>query len=124
MLGSPVSLPLNCTSPVNFGDVGIGGYSTKMVTCTALIPITKIQGLVVTGSFFEASNSSLPTGALAIGQSFTFPVTFNLTNAAIQDMPGTSVPSVKPGIATGALNIITVSRRANTPILSSELRYR
>lgn len=80
-----------------------------MVKCIAPIPITKIEGLIVTGSFFEASNTSLPTGSLAIGQSFTFPVTFDLTNAAIQDMLGTSVPNVKPCIATGALSIITVS---------------
>lgn len=79
------------------------------VNCTALIAITKIDGITLSNPLFTASNSSLPTGALAKGQSFSFPITFDLTNATIKDMPGTSVPSVKPGITSGALNIMTVS---------------
>ena len=43
-LGSPVSLPLNCTSPIDFGDVTFGSTKTLKVDCTALIAITKLNG--------------------------------------------------------------------------------
>ena len=43
-LGSPVSLPLNCTWPRDFGDVTFGSTKTLKVDCTALIAITKING--------------------------------------------------------------------------------
>ena len=42
-LGSPVNLPLTCNSPVEFGDVALGSKATKMVSCTANIPITSIS---------------------------------------------------------------------------------
>ncbi|CUS08575.1 unnamed protein product [Tuber aestivum] len=108
-LGSPVALPLNCTSPISFGDLTIGSKRTLQVNCTALIAITKVDGITLSNPLFTASNSSLPTGALVKGQSFSFPVTFDLTNATIKDIPGTSVPSVKPGITSGALNIMTTN---------------
>lgn len=79
------------------------------VNCTALIPITKIDGITLSNPLFTASNASMPTGSLSTGQSFSFPVTFDLTNATIMDIPGTSVPSVKPGITSGALNIMTTN---------------
>ncbi|CAZ85758.1 unnamed protein product [Tuber melanosporum] len=108
-LGSPVALPLNSTGPISFGDLTIGSKRVLQVNCTALIAITKIDGVTLSNPLFTASNSSLPTGALVKGQSFSFPVTFDLTNATIKDIPGTSVPSVKPGITSGALNIMTTN---------------
>lgn len=46
-LGSPVSLPLNCTSPLDFGDLAFGSTKTLKIQCTALIDITKINGLSI-----------------------------------------------------------------------------
>src|SRR5207248_10382451 len=75
-LGSPVALPLNCSSPVVFGDVGIGSSATVQVNCTALIPITKINGVVASDHSYQVLNSSLPQGALNQGDTFSFPVTW------------------------------------------------
>ena len=79
-LGAPVSLPLNCTDPVDFGQVALGTTATQTVTCTANIAITSVVGLEIgQPSSFTASNSSLPTSSLKAGQSFSFPVTWDLT---------------------------------------------
>ena len=43
-LGAPVALPLQCSTPVDFGNVNIGSTATQNVTCTALIAITSIDG--------------------------------------------------------------------------------
>src|SRR5580700_2211921 len=77
-LGSPVAQPLTCTAPINFGSLTIGSTETILVNCTANIPITSILGLSSTNIVFTAQNSSLPTGSLSAGQSFSFPATFNL----------------------------------------------
>ena len=83
-LGAPINLPMNCTSPVDFGKVALGSKATQTVTCTANIAITLVDGLEIgSSSYFTASNSSLPTGPLSAGQSFSFPVTWDLTNAAV-----------------------------------------
>jgi iron transport multicopper oxidase len=66
-LGSPVNLPLNCTSPVDFGDVALGTTKTKEITCTAIVAIDLVVGLTVGDEFFQASNASLPTGPLKAG---------------------------------------------------------
>ena len=79
-LGAPVSLPLNCTDPVDFGQVALGTAATQTVTCTANIAITSVVGLEIgQPSSFTASNSTLPTTSLKAGQSFSFPVTWDLT---------------------------------------------
>ncbi len=41
-LGSPVNLPLDCTSPVNFGTVALGTSQTEQVTCQANFAVTRI----------------------------------------------------------------------------------
>jgi hypothetical protein len=79
-MGSPVALPLNCTSPVQFGSVALGSTETQTVNCTANIPITKILGATVGNDQFRVSNASFPSGPLAKGQAFSFPVTWDLTN--------------------------------------------
>ena len=80
-LGSPVNLPLNCTSPVNFGSLALGSKETETVTCKANIDITKVT--VTTGDpSFVVSNSSLPQGAIAAGATFSFPVTWDLTGVS------------------------------------------
>ena len=108
-MGSPVALPLNCTSPVNFGDLSYGNTATRTVSCTALIAITKIQGATTDNPLFQVQNSSLPTGPLTAGQKFSFPVTWNLTAASSQDASGTSFGQVTPGVKTSPLVIYTVN---------------
>ncbi|KAI9774328.1 MAG: hypothetical protein M1840_004222 [Geoglossum simile] len=108
-LGSPVNLPLNCTSPIEFGEVALGDSKQMNVSCKANIAITSITGLVLTNPLFTASNSSLPAGPLTAGQTFKFPVTFNLTDAFIKDIPNTSAPSVKPGVSSGSITLLTVN---------------
>jgi hypothetical protein len=106
--GSPVASPLTCTSPIDFGSVPIGSSKTLNVTCTANIPITQLPGFVLGKAVYEASNSSLPTGQLAAGVSFSFPVTFDLTNHQL-DAGSTSSPSVTPGVQSTSIEILTVN---------------
>lgn len=95
--GAPVAPPLTCSSPLDFGSVSIGNSSTLMMTCTANIAITKIVCMTVASSLFQAKNSSLPTGSLKAGATFSVPVTFNLT-AYVVNSGSSSAPSVKPGV--------------------------
>lgn len=106
-MGSPVSLPLNCSSPVDFGDLALGSTATVQVDCTALIAITKLDGLQTGGPAFQASNASLPQGPLVAGDKFSFPVTWNLTDENIADAPGVSFGSVAPGVKSSSLTIYT-----------------
>jgi len=108
-LGAPVALPLNCTSPVSFGPLTQGQTNTLSVTCTANIGITSLDGMTVDDQRFVVSNSSLPTGPLAAGASFTFPVTWDLTNQVVQNNPGGSFGSVTPGIKSTPLTIYTTN---------------
>jgi hypothetical protein len=102
---------MTCTSPVDFGSVAIGSNKTLSVTCTANIPITQVTGLVLGKSLFLASNSSLPTGSLAVGASFTFPVTFDLVNHQL-NAESTSSSSVTPGVQTTSISILTVNGKS------------
>jgi len=99
---------MTCSSPTDFGSVPIGSSKTLSVTCTANIPITQITSLVLGKLLFNASNSSLPTGPLAAGNSFSFPVTFDLTNHQL-DSGSTSSPSVVPGVQTTSIELLTVN---------------
>lgn len=102
--GAPVAVPLNCTSPIEFGSVPIGTKKTLDVSCTANIAITSITGLTIGKTMYQASNTSLPKGAIKAGATFTFPVTFNLTDYVL-DSGSTSSPSVSPGVMSAALII-------------------
>lgn len=108
-LGSPVALPLNCTQPVDFGNVAIGTTSTQTISCTALIPINSINGCVTGDRTFKCLNSSLPTGPLAQGATFTFPVTWDLTQASINDAQNASFGKVLPGVKGTSLNLFTTN---------------
>jgi hypothetical protein len=103
-----VASPLTCTSPIDFGSVPIGSSKTLNVTCTANIPITQLTGFVLGKALYEASNSSLPTGQLTTGTSFSFPVTFDLTNHQL-NAGSTSSPSVAPGVQSTSIEILTVN---------------
>jgi iron transport multicopper oxidase len=108
-MGSPVALPLQCSQPVNFGDVAIGSTSTQIVNCTALIAITSINGCKTDDATFQCNNSTLPTGSLANGATFSFPVTWNLTQASINDAQNASFGKVIPGVASTSLDIYTTN---------------
>ncbi|KAL9609724.1 MAG: hypothetical protein Q9167_005532 [Letrouitia subvulpina] len=108
-MGSPVSLPLNCTSPLNFGDVTFGSAKTLQLQCTALIPITKITGVTTLDATFQVSNASLPQGSLKAGDTFQFPVVWNLTKEGVKDDTGASFGSVAPGVKSSSLVILTTN---------------
>ena len=108
-LGSPVNLPLNCTSPVDFGNVALGTSATKQITCTAVVAITALDGLTVGNDLFQASNASLPTGPLKAGASFNFPVTWNLTNVKVTSSPNASYGNTSPGIKSTPLTLVTTN---------------
>ncbi|KAF7950917.1 uncharacterized protein EAE97_002469 [Botrytis byssoidea] len=108
-LGAPVNLPLNCTSPIDFGIVALGDNSVQTVNCTTNIAITSINGATVGNGYFSVDHSTLPTGPLKKGATFTFPVTWDLSNVQIGATPNTSFGSVSPGIKSTPLTILTTN---------------
>jgi hypothetical protein len=108
--GAPVSLPLKCSSPVDFGDVPIGSSVTQTVSCTSLIQTT-IQDMTIGNPLYQASNSTLPQQQLNAGQTFSFPVSFNLQNFQ-RSVGSTSSPFVAPGVQTTALMLHTQNSQA------------
>lgn len=100
--GSPVTLPLNCTGPVDFGDVYLGSSSTKTVSCTALIGTT-VESLSIGSTYYDlASPDTLPI-ALTTGQSFSLSVTFNLTGYSVDGAGGTT--KLSPGSKSAAISV-------------------
>lgn len=77
------------------------------VNCTAQIAITSIAGLKSSDSTWSATNSSLPTGRLTAGQSFMFPVTWDLTRSSNQNAQNASFGAVTPGIKAGVITVFT-----------------
>jgi iron transport multicopper oxidase len=108
-LGSPVALPLSCTSPVEFGNVAIGSASTQIINCTALIGLTSIIGCTTGDKTWQCLNVTLPQGPVAQGATFSFPVTWNLTQASINDAKNASFGKVLPGVASTSLNLYTMN---------------
>ncbi|CAD6446517.1 86c7ab1a-b181-4c17-907e-67653ddef4d4 [Sclerotinia trifoliorum] len=108
-LGAPVNLPLNCTSPIDFGAVALGNKSVQNVSCTAIIAITSINGATVGNGYFSVNNSTLPTGPLNAGATFIFPVTWDLTNVQVGATANTSFGNVSPGIKSTPLTILTTN---------------
>ena len=108
-LGSPVNLPLNCTSPVNFGSVALGSKATQQVTCKANIPLTRVANAVTGDTHFEVDPSTLPQGAVAQGATFSFPVTWDHVNANSGNAANASYGNVSPGVKSTALTISTVN---------------
>ncbi|KAK5663734.1 hypothetical protein OQA88_4165 [Cercophora sp. LCS_1] len=119
-LGAPVNLPLNCTDPVKFGEVLTGTTGTASITCIAKIAITQVDGCTTEDSRFECDNSTLPVGPLSVGNSFTFPVTWNLTADALDEIEGVSYGKIIPGADGSVLKLHTTNGVANyahkTPI--------
>ncbi|KAL8670348.1 MAG: hypothetical protein Q9168_005106 [Polycauliona sp. 1 TL-2023] len=108
-LGSPVNLPLTCSSPVNFGSVALGSSANQTVSCTANIPITRISDVTVGDAHFEVSINSLPQGAIAKGTTFTFPVKWNLETTFVSNAANASYGNTAPGIKSTALTLQTVN---------------
>jgi iron transport multicopper oxidase len=106
-LGTPVTLPLSCAGPVNFGSVNVGQTSTVQITCKALAAVT-INGCSTSLATFQCQNSSLPS-TVASGASFTFPVTWNLTQAAINQAQSNGHFQVLPGSEAAALDLYTTA---------------
>lgn len=100
--GSPVTLPLNCSGPLDFGDLYLGTSSTDSVSCTALISTT-IESISVASIYYSFTTArSLPI-TLAAGQSFSLDVTFNLTGYSTDGSGGTT--KLSPGSKSGAISI-------------------
>ncbi|KAM7222882.1 wsc domain containing protein [Rhypophila decipiens] len=108
-LGSPVNLPLNCTDPVDFGSVETGSSGTATVSCRANIAITRLDGCTTADPRFKCANSTLPTGPLAAGATFSFPVVWNITKEALATIENTSYGKVIPGVDGTVLNLHTVN---------------
>ncbi|KAL8931128.1 MAG: hypothetical protein Q9208_000232 [Pyrenodesmia sp. 3 TL-2023] len=108
-LGSPVNLPLTCSSPVTFGSVALGSSAIQTVSCTANIPITRISDVTVGDVHFEVSINDLPQGAVAKGATFTFPVKWNLESTTVTNAQNASYGNTAPGIKSTALTIQTIN---------------
>lgn len=106
-LGSPVNLPLNCSSPIDFGSVSLGSSAQQIVNCTALININQITNIQTADSNFVVHLSDLPKGAIASGQQFSFPVVWNLTKAVVSNAVNASFGSTSPGFKSTPLTITT-----------------
>jgi iron transport multicopper oxidase len=116
-LGTPVTLPLSCAGPANFGSLNVGQTSTVQITCKALAAAT-INGCSTSLATFQCQNSSLPL-TVASGASFTFPVTWNLTQAAINQAQSNGHFQVLPGSEDAALDLYTAGASGyatDTPI--------
>lgn len=108
-LGSPVNLPLNCTSPVDFGTVALGSSQTELVNCTAIIAIDQISSVSTGDANFQVSAANLPQGLVPAGTTFSFPVTWNLTTTQNGDTANASYGNVSPGVKSTALTLTTLN---------------
>lgn len=106
-LGSPVNLPLNCTSPVDFGNVALGSSQIAQVSCTASIAINQISSAVTADLNFQVNPADLPQGAIKAGQTFTFPVVWNLTAVSTKNAVNASYGNVSPGVKSTSLTLTT-----------------
>jgi iron transport multicopper oxidase len=102
-LGTPVTLPLSCTGPINFGSVSVGQTSTVQISCTAKTSVV-INGCTTSFATFQCQNSSLPL-TVASGTPFTFPVTWNLTQSAINQAQSSGQGPVLLGSEGASLNL-------------------
>ena len=108
-LGSPVNLPLNCSSPVEFGSVALGSTQTATVTCKAVIAITQVANVTTGDPNFQVKAADLPQGPIAKGTTFSFPVTWDLTTTHNGDVANASYGKVAPGVKSTALTLNTVN---------------
>lgn len=108
-LGSPVNLPLNCTSPVDFGSVALGSSQTETVTCKAIIAINEITSITTGDANFQVNAANLPQGPVAAGTTFSFPVIWNLSTIHNGNTANASYGNVSPGVKSTALTLTTLN---------------
>jgi len=108
-LGSPVNLPLNCTSPVSFGDVALGSKKSTTVNCTAVIGITQLSSVTISDLNFKVDQTTIPSGTIAKGTTFSLGVTWDLSNVTVSNAVNASYGNTTPGIKSAALTIVTVN---------------
>lgn len=108
-LGSPVNLPLICTDPVDFGNVQTGSSGTAVISCTARIAITKVNGCTTANPRFRCNNSTLPIGPIAAGTTFAFPIAWNITKQTLDAAENTSYGTVIPGVEGTVLSLSTTN---------------
>lgn len=99
---------MNCSVPADFGEVALGSTATQIVTCTAYIPIT-ISNVVTGNPFFNIDQSSLPTGRVQAGQSFSFSITRDLVGVQVTNTANASYGYATPGIKSTPLTITTIN---------------
>ncbi|KAH0611674.1 uncharacterized protein H6S33_010939 [Morchella sextelata] len=73
--GSPVNMPLNCSSPYDAGTVNIGNTSTVSITCQSKIPLTINTIDLDISTNFKAFGYTLPK-TMAAGETFIFSANF------------------------------------------------
>ncbi|KAL8882070.1 MAG: hypothetical protein Q9192_007654, partial [Flavoplaca navasiana] len=106
--GGLMSIPLNFTGPVDFGDVTSGTAKTVQVQGQALIPITKINGLTTGDKTYQANNASLPQGNEVSSAAF-----LSLSSPEV-DFDRIVVGS--PGAATGLGSSFIISNIGSSPL--------
>ena len=76
--GSPVNLPINCTSPVDFGTANLNTpTASKTITCKANVGVTISNVSYVGDSNFVVSGLPTVPSTYAAGATFTMTAVFN-----------------------------------------------
>ncbi|KAG0636289.1 hypothetical protein HOY80DRAFT_891585 [Tuber brumale] len=79
-VGSPVNPPMNCSSPIEFGNATIGGAGvTKTLSCTANIAVSVTGIGPRMAQYFSVSDIPAFPLALTAGQTVSFKTTFKPT---------------------------------------------
>ncbi|KAF8855141.1 hypothetical protein BDZ45DRAFT_676433 [Acephala macrosclerotiorum] len=102
--GQKSKVPLTCTpNPASLGSVMVHSTSTVQVTCTANVAITAPK-CDITSTIFNCGSAALPA-SVASGAQFSFPVVFNLSDAALLAYENASAAPLAPGSQAGTLNV-------------------
>jgi len=89
--------------------VTLGNSATQLVNCTALVGITAIDSITTADLNFVVDQSTVPTGAIAQGASFSVLVTWNLTGVSVKPAVNASYGNTTPGVKSTALTIVTTN---------------
>lgn len=75
--GSPVNLPMNCSSPYNFGTVNLNSTSTSITIQCQANTVLQVSSIALTGNpnFVISGRPALPL-SVAAGSNFSFQATF------------------------------------------------